>query len=262
MSGSVLTSFVNDLCYVLQPAVSKSYNDAKVSCNAISGYNGHLAHIRSMNELWIAEAFRLAGGASTLRIGIEQTNLSSTDPTSGWFLTTPTNESVPTTFLPWATSPTAGSRTIAVTTGYPKPFATVDSNTVYPFICQYGNTTTITTPTTTTTRAMTTRAACTTPLTTTAGGTGTTTATTNAGRTASSFNHYRFGYFTNTCYWLDQLTVSYSKCLNMCHRNNLCFGLSYNAGTSDCQLLAITASASPYWFELTADKQYETLIRE
>uniref|UniRef100_A0A914XSA4 C-type lectin domain-containing protein n=1 Tax=Plectus sambesii TaxID=2011161 RepID=A0A914XSA4_9BILA len=57
-NSSVLTSFVNDACYVLQPAVTKNYNDSKVSCNALSGYNGHLAHIRTMEELWIAEAFR------------------------------------------------------------------------------------------------------------------------------------------------------------------------------------------------------------
>uniref|UniRef100_A0A914XR19 C-type lectin domain-containing protein n=1 Tax=Plectus sambesii TaxID=2011161 RepID=A0A914XR19_9BILA len=59
MSSSVLTWFVNDVCYVLQTAVSKNYNDAKVACTALNGYDGHLAHVRTMEELWIAEALRL-----------------------------------------------------------------------------------------------------------------------------------------------------------------------------------------------------------
>uniref|UniRef100_A0A914UP99 C-type lectin domain-containing protein n=1 Tax=Plectus sambesii TaxID=2011161 RepID=A0A914UP99_9BILA len=263
LTSSLYTSFVNGVCYVMHNE-SKNYNDAKIACNDISGHKGHLSHVRTMGELWVADALLNAARVTYARLGIEQTNLSSTDPNNNWYMTTPTDLSVLTIYLPWAASPTTNMRTIAVTIGYPKTFNAVDSNTVYPFICQYGNATTTTTTTTTmpTTKTTTTRPACTTPLTTTAGGTGTTAATTNGGRRTSTFNHYRFGYFKNTCYWLDQLTVSFSKCLNMCHENNLCFGFSYNSGTSDCQLLAIIASASPYWFELTADKQYETVIRE
>uniref|UniRef100_A0A914UWL9 C-type lectin domain-containing protein n=1 Tax=Plectus sambesii TaxID=2011161 RepID=A0A914UWL9_9BILA len=142
MSGSVFTSFVNDVCYVLQSAVSKNYNDAKGSCNALSGYNGHLAHLRTVEKLWIAEALRLVAGASYVRLGIEQTDLSSTNASIGWYLTTPTNQSMPANFLPWATSnPTTNKRTIAVVAGYPKSFATVDSTTAYPFLCQYGRST-------------------------------------------------------------------------------------------------------------------------
>uniref|UniRef100_A0A914WYV0 Uncharacterized protein n=1 Tax=Plectus sambesii TaxID=2011161 RepID=A0A914WYV0_9BILA len=80
-SASVFTLFVNDVCYVVQPAVTKNYNDAKVACNALSGCNGQLAHVRTMSELWIADAVRSAAGVNLMaRIGIEQTNLSSTDP--------------------------------------------------------------------------------------------------------------------------------------------------------------------------------------
>uniref|UniRef100_A0A914VIE8 C-type lectin domain-containing protein n=1 Tax=Plectus sambesii TaxID=2011161 RepID=A0A914VIE8_9BILA len=286
LTSSFRTLFVNDVCYVAH-FTFKNYNDAKVACNALSGYNGHLAHVRTMSELWAADAVLKGASVTCGRLGIEQTNLSSTDPYNGWYLTTPTAQSIPTTFLPWAAGyPQAGGgyRTIAVQSGsYPKSFGTVNDTTPCPYLCQYdgpgpstttttstsatATTTTTTTPTTTTTATtpvttITAAGACTRATTTSAGGTGSTAATTNAGRTASSFSHYRFGYFKNTCYWLDQLTVTFSKCLNMCHENELCFGLSYNSGTNDCQLLAIIASASPYWFELTADKQYETVIRE
>uniref|UniRef100_A0A914WDU3 C-type lectin domain-containing protein n=1 Tax=Plectus sambesii TaxID=2011161 RepID=A0A914WDU3_9BILA len=151
-SSSVLTSFVNDVCYVLQPAVTKFYSDAKVACNALNGYDGHLAHVRTMEELWIAEALRSAANVLIVRLGIAQTNTSSTDPYTGWYLTTPTNPPELTTFLPWATSyPTASMRTIGVTSGYPKSFASLSLNTAYPFICQYESLTPITTTTTTTT---------------------------------------------------------------------------------------------------------------
>uniref|UniRef100_A0A914V2W7 C-type lectin domain-containing protein n=1 Tax=Plectus sambesii TaxID=2011161 RepID=A0A914V2W7_9BILA len=149
-SSSVFTSFVNDVCYVLQPAVAKFYNDAKVACNALNGYDGHLAYVRTMEELWIAEALRAAANVFIVRLGIAQTNTSSTDPYTGWYLTTPTNPLELTTFLPWATSyPTTGMRTIGVTVGYPKSFASLGVNTAYPFICQYESVTSITTTTAT-----------------------------------------------------------------------------------------------------------------
>uniref|UniRef100_A0A914XPN4 C-type lectin domain-containing protein n=1 Tax=Plectus sambesii TaxID=2011161 RepID=A0A914XPN4_9BILA len=139
LTSSFKTLFLNGVCYVLDPA-TKNYNDAKVSCNTLSGYNGHLAHVRSISELYVAETLRYAAGVTYARIGIEQTNLSSTDPNNGWYLTTPTNRSLLTTYLPWATAPAASMRTIAVTTGYPKSFTAVASTTAYPFICQYDNT--------------------------------------------------------------------------------------------------------------------------
>uniref|UniRef100_A0A914X024 C-type lectin domain-containing protein n=1 Tax=Plectus sambesii TaxID=2011161 RepID=A0A914X024_9BILA len=266
-NSSVFTLFVTDVCYVVQPAVTKFYNDAKVSCNALNGYNGHLAHVRTMSELWVADAVLKAANIATYGLlGIEQTNLSSTDPYNGWYLTTPTAQSIPTTFLPWATSnPAAGRPTIAVKTGsYPKSFVTVNTTMFYPYLCQYDgpgpSTTTTTSTTTTPTTTITAAGACTRATTTSAGGT--TAATTTTGKRMSKFYHYSFGYYTNTCYWLSQSTVTLSKCLKMCHENELCFGLSYNSGTNDCQLLAIIASASPYRAELTADRQYKTLIRE
>uniref|UniRef100_A0A914X4C3 C-type lectin domain-containing protein n=1 Tax=Plectus sambesii TaxID=2011161 RepID=A0A914X4C3_9BILA len=142
MIGSDFTWFVNDVCYVLQAAVSKTYNNAKVSCNAFSGYYGHLTHIRTMEEVWMADALRTATGVTYARLGIEQTNLSSTNASIGWYLTTPTNQSMPATFLPWASSnPTANKRTVAVSSGYRKIFVTVDNATAYPFLCQYGRST-------------------------------------------------------------------------------------------------------------------------
>uniref|UniRef100_A0A914XCZ9 Apple domain-containing protein n=1 Tax=Plectus sambesii TaxID=2011161 RepID=A0A914XCZ9_9BILA len=209
-----------------------------------------------MGELWVADAIRSSKMETYLRLGIEQTDLSSTDPYNGWYLTTPTNLPELTTFLPWTPSnPTTNKRTISVTNSYPKSFAVVDSATEQAYLCQYDGPgpTTTTTTTTTTAATTTTWAACTSTVTPT---------TTIARGAVSKFNHYRFGYFTNTCYWLSRSTVSLSKCLNMCHENGLCFGFSYNSANSDCQLLAIIASASPYWSELTADRQYETVIRE
>uniref|UniRef100_A0A914WMR9 C-type lectin domain-containing protein n=1 Tax=Plectus sambesii TaxID=2011161 RepID=A0A914WMR9_9BILA len=139
---NTFTSFVNDVCYVIQIGVTKNYNDAKVSCNAFSGYYGRLAHIRTMSDLWIADTIRSAARVPYARLGMEQTDLSSTNASIGWYLTTPTNQSMPATFLPWAASnPVVAKRSIAVTTGYPKIFATVDSATAYPSICQYGRTT-------------------------------------------------------------------------------------------------------------------------
>uniref|UniRef100_A0A914VJ02 C-type lectin domain-containing protein n=1 Tax=Plectus sambesii TaxID=2011161 RepID=A0A914VJ02_9BILA len=276
------TWFVNGVCYVYHGKDGTLYQDAKVSCNDINGYNGHLPHVSNMAELSALNAIVQSTPLYGAWLGIERLDTTSSDLNQGWYLTTPTDPPVPTTFLPWSTinPPNSASRVAWVFSVFPGTIQATNNFINYPVLCRYDNktATTTTTPTissTTTTKPITTtttttstttttisRAACTTPLTTTAGGTGTTTATTYAERITSTFNHYRFGYFKNTCYWLDQLTVTFSKCLNMCHENNLCFGFSYNAGTSDCQLLAIIASASPYWFELTADKQYETVVRE
>uniref|UniRef100_A0A914WV93 C-type lectin domain-containing protein n=1 Tax=Plectus sambesii TaxID=2011161 RepID=A0A914WV93_9BILA len=52
------SSFVDDVCFRVYFIDQKNYNDAKVSCNDLSGYNGHLAHVRSMGELWVADAIR------------------------------------------------------------------------------------------------------------------------------------------------------------------------------------------------------------
>uniref|UniRef100_A0A914XJN6 C-type lectin domain-containing protein n=1 Tax=Plectus sambesii TaxID=2011161 RepID=A0A914XJN6_9BILA len=226
MSGSVLTSFVSDVCYVLN-TVTKNYNDAKVSCNALSGYYGHLAHIRTMEELWIADALRSASGAAYAWVGIERVDLSSTNASIGWYTTTPTDLPMLATYLPWAASnPMAGNNTVVVKAGYPKSFATFSSNTLNPFLCQYDNT------------------------------------TATARRALSNFYHYSFGYFTNSYYWLSRSTLPLHMCIYMCHLNNLCYGFSYHSGTNDCQLLAIVANSLPYSSQLTADNQYETAIRD
>uniref|UniRef100_A0A914XRH3 C-type lectin domain-containing protein n=1 Tax=Plectus sambesii TaxID=2011161 RepID=A0A914XRH3_9BILA len=135
LTSSFFTSFVNGICYVMHPE-TKTYNNAKMACNDLSDHKGHLVHVRTIGELWVADALRAAAGVTYARIGIEQTNPSSTDPTTGWYLTTPTSPSVLTTYLPWVTAPTTGMRTIAVTTGYPKTFNAVANTTLYPFICQ------------------------------------------------------------------------------------------------------------------------------
>uniref|UniRef100_A0A914X379 C-type lectin domain-containing protein n=1 Tax=Plectus sambesii TaxID=2011161 RepID=A0A914X379_9BILA len=150
-SSSVLTLFVNDVCYVLNP-VNKNYNDAKVSCNALSGYNGHLAHIRTMGELWVAEALRAAADVPYARIGIEKTNTSITDVYTGWYLTTPIDQPVLATFLPWATDGNdPGQYSMGIKGDYPKSFEMLVNTGTRPFICQYASVTTATTTTTTTT---------------------------------------------------------------------------------------------------------------
>uniref|UniRef100_A0A914VK93 C-type lectin domain-containing protein n=1 Tax=Plectus sambesii TaxID=2011161 RepID=A0A914VK93_9BILA len=156
LTSSFKTLFVSDVCYVLN-TVNKNYNSAKVACNNLSGYKGHLAHVRTMGELWIAETLRAAANVLYARLGIEQTNTSSTDPYNGWYLTTPTDQPVLTTFLPWATSyPAAGGPTIAMTVGFPNSLITIANTTAYTFICQYDSMTTTTSTTTTSTTSTTT----------------------------------------------------------------------------------------------------------
>uniref|UniRef100_A0A914UIC0 C-type lectin domain-containing protein n=1 Tax=Plectus sambesii TaxID=2011161 RepID=A0A914UIC0_9BILA len=103
LTSPLVASFVNDDCYVLHPE-TKYYSDAKVACNDLSGYNGHLAHPRTMGDLRVANGLLLATGVTFARLGIEHTNTSSTDMTSGWYLTTPRNQSELATFLPWMPS--------------------------------------------------------------------------------------------------------------------------------------------------------------
>uniref|UniRef100_A0A914WZ68 C-type lectin domain-containing protein n=1 Tax=Plectus sambesii TaxID=2011161 RepID=A0A914WZ68_9BILA len=57
LPGSLFAWFVNDVCYTVHRE-NKSYSDAKLSCNDLSGYNGHLAHVSTMGELWIADGMR------------------------------------------------------------------------------------------------------------------------------------------------------------------------------------------------------------
>uniref|UniRef100_A0A914USY8 C-type lectin domain-containing protein n=1 Tax=Plectus sambesii TaxID=2011161 RepID=A0A914USY8_9BILA len=134
LGSSFQISFVDGICYVLHPE-TKSYNDAKIACNDLSGYIGHLAHVSTLGQLYIASILRSAAGAGYVRIGIEQTNPASTDPTTGWYLTTPTSPSVLTTYLPWAASnPTAGKRTIAMAGGYPNSFNAVANTTLCSFL--------------------------------------------------------------------------------------------------------------------------------
>uniref|UniRef100_A0A914VYY0 C-type lectin domain-containing protein n=1 Tax=Plectus sambesii TaxID=2011161 RepID=A0A914VYY0_9BILA len=157
LASSLNPSFINGVCYALRTTYS-NYNNAKKLCKDINGYDGHLAHVRTISELWVAEAFRTASNANYLWLGIEQTDLSSTDMYNGWYFTTPTGPSELTTYLPWATSyPAASKRAIGMTAGYPKSFATLSSSDDYnPFLCQYGNTTAKTTTTTSTTTTATT----------------------------------------------------------------------------------------------------------
>uniref|UniRef100_A0A914VZN8 C-type lectin domain-containing protein n=1 Tax=Plectus sambesii TaxID=2011161 RepID=A0A914VZN8_9BILA len=231
LTSSFKTLFVNDICFVMHPE-TKYYSDAKVACNDISGYNGHLAHARTMGDLWVVNALVLVSPLTVARLGIEHTNTSSTDMTSGWYLTTPTNQSELATFLPWLPStPLPVRHSLAVRPDYPNFVMNIYTTELYPFICQY--------------EAMASSAT-----------------TTGGGRAVSKFNHYSLGYFSNNYYWIKRSTVPLYLCINMCHTNNLCRGFSYSSGTSDCQLLAVNASSVPYSSQLTADNQYTTAVRE
>uniref|UniRef100_A0A914WDQ0 C-type lectin domain-containing protein n=1 Tax=Plectus sambesii TaxID=2011161 RepID=A0A914WDQ0_9BILA len=223
--------FVDDICYLMHDK-DMNYTDAKVGCNALNGYNGHLAHVRSINELWVTEALRNVAGATRARIGIEQTDLSSSDAYNGWYLTTPTDQPVPTTYLPWATSnPVADEHTIGMKAGYPKSFETLLPPTKAPFICQYASvtttTTTMTTPTTTkTTTTTSTITPTTTKSTTTTPTTTTPTVTSTAGGATSSTkmttlksecmgkvgSHYAY----SSCYFLANISGTQADASDYC----------------------------------------------
>uniref|UniRef100_A0A914WVP5 Apple domain-containing protein n=1 Tax=Plectus sambesii TaxID=2011161 RepID=A0A914WVP5_9BILA len=260
LTSSFKTLFVNDACYVVHTE-TKTYNDSKVSCKDISGYNGYLPYPRTMSELWIASAVPNAAGLSWTRLGIAHKNASSTDAYNGYYYTTSTNQSILTTFLPWATGqPGIGDyHAVAVKPDtYPLSFGVVMFTTLYPFLCQYDYTTTTSTTTPTTTTSTTTP----TTTTSTTGTCAPAPVPTITGSATSWFYRYTFGHFTNPSYILNESTASQSMCLIMCQRNELCFGYTYNSGTSNCQLLAIIANELGCSSQLTVDSQFETFIHE
>uniref|UniRef100_A0A914XJ70 C-type lectin domain-containing protein n=1 Tax=Plectus sambesii TaxID=2011161 RepID=A0A914XJ70_9BILA len=266
-------------CYVMI-GPTLAYAVAKLSCNHILGYSGHLAHMKNAagqaavlelantytgapgdcywmgmeiingtvatnistnwgnyyrNGTFVTStyfawdsgqpsaaanynkvAYCKAANVAYIRIGIEQTNPSSTDPTTDWYLTTPTSPSVLTTYLPWATAPTAGMRTIAVGSGYPKNFNAVDNTTLYPFLYDSPTSTTTTaiattteTPTTTTTETPTTTST-TTPTTTTTETTPITTSTTTNTEIPTTTTITETPSTTNTDYDTDYNYTNYN----------------------------------------------------
>uniref|UniRef100_A0A914WMK4 C-type lectin domain-containing protein n=1 Tax=Plectus sambesii TaxID=2011161 RepID=A0A914WMK4_9BILA len=223
--------FVDDVCYLLHDS-DKNFPDAKVGCNALNGYNGHLAHVRTINELWVAEALRSVAGASQLRIGIEQTDLSSTDGYNGWYLTTPTDQPVPTTYLPWAiNNPIAGEPTIGIKAGYPKSFETLLPPTKTPFICQYAS---VTTTTTTMTTPTTTETTTTTTTTTTPTTTATTTTTPTVTSTAAGAN------CTVTSAW-----TTWSACSQSCDKGIRSREIMFN-NSENCNITTTPTPAYQY----------------
>uniref|UniRef100_A0A914X5M1 Uncharacterized protein n=1 Tax=Plectus sambesii TaxID=2011161 RepID=A0A914X5M1_9BILA len=98
-----------------------------------------------------------------LWLGIERLDTTSSDLNQGWYLTSPTDPPVPTTFLPWSTisPPNSASRAAWLVPVLPGSIQATYASFTNPVLCQYDNktATTTTTPTissTTTTKPITT----------------------------------------------------------------------------------------------------------
>uniref|UniRef100_A0A914WUA8 C-type lectin domain-containing protein n=1 Tax=Plectus sambesii TaxID=2011161 RepID=A0A914WUA8_9BILA len=76
LAPSLYRAYRNDSCYVMSNSLYY-YNKASLSCKDILGYDGHLIHPRSTDDLIMMSSLSgaLNGGYLNIWVGIEQTNL-------------------------------------------------------------------------------------------------------------------------------------------------------------------------------------------
>uniref|UniRef100_A0A914VMG4 C-type lectin domain-containing protein n=1 Tax=Plectus sambesii TaxID=2011161 RepID=A0A914VMG4_9BILA len=88
-------------CYIMHTTMVFA-DVAKLSCNALPGYNGHLVHIRSESQIGIVESLMSANSFTAFAwVGMEHTNKSG-NRSIGWYYTTPEDSNELASFLPWS----------------------------------------------------------------------------------------------------------------------------------------------------------------
>uniref|UniRef100_A0A914UJX2 C-type lectin domain-containing protein n=1 Tax=Plectus sambesii TaxID=2011161 RepID=A0A914UJX2_9BILA len=109
VNSSFTHAFFNGNCYVFHPQTTPYYV-AKLSCNDLAGYDGHLAFLKSVNDKNMAESLMRASIATGYRqawVGVEQPDWNAANNV-GWSYTTPTTESELATYLPWSSGEPGG----------------------------------------------------------------------------------------------------------------------------------------------------------
>uniref|UniRef100_A0A914W7H5 C-type lectin domain-containing protein n=1 Tax=Plectus sambesii TaxID=2011161 RepID=A0A914W7H5_9BILA len=130
--SSAVHTYWGTSCYIIHTETNM-YNTAKMSCNDILGYSGHLVHIRSPPMLAVIEQLMsAAGGLGNIWIGTECFG-----SCSQWYYTTPTRKyEENASYVPynWAGNGVYGKSMIY------QPYwwiTAVQPNALYPFLCEY-----------------------------------------------------------------------------------------------------------------------------
>uniref|UniRef100_A0A914UXA8 Uncharacterized protein n=1 Tax=Plectus sambesii TaxID=2011161 RepID=A0A914UXA8_9BILA len=97
-----LSTYFGSSCLILHTE-QKKFNTAKIACNDILGYSGHLVHIRSPDYQPVIESLMSTGSVSNAWIGTECYGTCTTASNAGWYYTTPTKRyEEGATFIAWS----------------------------------------------------------------------------------------------------------------------------------------------------------------
>uniref|UniRef100_A0A914XGS8 C-type lectin domain-containing protein n=1 Tax=Plectus sambesii TaxID=2011161 RepID=A0A914XGS8_9BILA len=132
-----LSVYYGTSCLILHTEL-KRYNTAKIACNDILGYSGHLVHIRSLDYQPVIESLMNASSVLNAWIGTECYGTCTTASYSNWYYTTPTRKfEESATFIAWSATGMTGN-SVAWQKGLKS--TAIDPKTDYAFICEYGKT--------------------------------------------------------------------------------------------------------------------------